>query len=45
MNWLSILGIVVFFLINSIGALIICWLINTVGERYDVNGIQNSEQS
>lgn len=44
MNWLSILGIVVFFLINSIGALIICWLINTVGERYD-DGIQNSEQS
>lgn len=44
MNWLSILGIVVFFLTNSIGALIICWLINTVGERYD-DGIQNSEQS
>jgi len=45
MDWLSILGIVVFFLINSIGALIICWLINVIGEKYDVDGISDSKQN
>lgn len=44
MNWLSVLGIVVFFLTNVIGTILICWLINTIGERYDVDGIQDSKQ-
>ena len=42
MKWLSVLGIVIFFLTNSIGAILICWLINKVGNRYD--GIQDSKQ-
>jgi len=45
MNWLSILGIVVFFLTNVIGTILICWLINAIGEKYDVDGIQDSKQS
>lgn len=43
MKCLSLLGIVVFFLINSVGAILICWLINKVGNKYD--GIQDREQS
>jgi uncharacterized membrane protein YGL010W len=31
---LSLLGIAVFTLINSVGAILICWLINIIGDKY-----------
>jgi hypothetical protein len=39
---LSLLGIAGFTVINSVGAILICWAINQVGKEND--GIQDSEQ-
>lgn len=42
MEWLSALGIVLFFITNSMGALLICLLINKIGNKYD-EGISGSQ--